>query len=84
MKILRRFCATVVLKRRPDWKRRRPPYAALAAQAAADSPPEWGEPASASVYGSRMLDALRTQEAADREALQVACRMREQAQGRSA
>lgn len=56
-------------------------YAALAAQAAADSPPEWGEPASASVYGSRMLDALRTQEAADREALQVACRMREQAQG---
>ena len=36
-----------------------------------------GEPASASVYGSRMLDALRTQEAADREALQVACRMRE-------
>ena len=28
-----------------------------------------------------MLDALRTQEAADREALQVACRMREQAQG---
>lgn len=55
-------------------------YAALAAQAGVDCPPEWRESAAASVYGVRLLEALRTQQAADREALRQACQMREAAQ----
>ena len=55
-------------------------YAALAAQAGVDTPPEWREPAAASVYGARLLEKLRTQQDTDREALRQASRMRETAQ----
>ena len=56
-------------------------YAALAAQAAGDGPPEWRDYAASSVHGPRLLEALRIRMESGKAALKEAADQRELVQG---
>lgn len=56
-------------------------YAALAAQAAGDGPPEWRDYAASSMHGPRLLEGLRVRMESGKAALKEAADQRERVQG---
>ena len=56
-------------------------YAALAAQATGDGPPEWRDYAASSVHGPRLLEGLRVRMESGKAALKEAADQRERVQG---